>query len=252
MKVKFLGVGEACDPEYHNTSILVETTTGHDQIMLDCGFTVPHSYFSLVPDADELNGLWISHFHGDHFFGTPLLLLRLHEMGRKKSFLILGQKKISEKITDVMEMAYPGFVEKLSFSIEFLEVEPGDAIETAGFRWRSAESEHSARNLAVRLEAEGKSLFYSGDGRMTDATRALANGCDLAIHEAFCLQGDMSGHGSVERCIDFSEKISVSHIALVHLGRENRAEHAKTIREMISKVPGVHLFLPESGDEFQL
>jgi ribonuclease BN (tRNA processing enzyme) len=96
MQIHFLGVGEACDGNQPNTSILlkpdIEDTAG--RILLDCGFSVPHQYFSLDPSPEELEILWISHFHGDHFLGTPLLLLWFWEMGRQKSLHILGPPEI--------------------------------------------------------------------------------------------------------------------------------------------------------------
>ena len=75
MNVFFVGVGEACDAKHGNTSIHVQTVDD-TCILCDCGFSVAHSYFAFFDDSDQLDILWNSHFHGDHFFGIPLLLLK--------------------------------------------------------------------------------------------------------------------------------------------------------------------------------
>ena len=111
MEIQFLGVGEACDEEHPNTSLLVTTSKG-GSFLLDCGFTTPHIYFGLHRQVDELDAVWISHFHGDHFFGIPLLLLRFWEMGREKRLIIAGQDGVKEKVHSAMELAYPGFIDK--------------------------------------------------------------------------------------------------------------------------------------------
>ena len=65
MKIIFLGVGEACDERYLNTSLLIYSNK--KTILLDCGFTITHQFFKYEKDEDALDIVWISHFHGDHF-----------------------------------------------------------------------------------------------------------------------------------------------------------------------------------------
>ena len=93
--------------------------------MLDCGFTVPSLYWQQTSDPDDLDSLWISHFHGDHFFGVPALLLRFWEMKRIKPLAIVSQTGIAGIVTQAMELAYPGFFEKLTYLVVFHEIEPG-------------------------------------------------------------------------------------------------------------------------------
>lgn len=255
MKITFLDVGEACDPQYPNTSILLQTDNRStaQYTLIDCGFTTPHSYFKLCSDSEQLDALWISHFHGDHFFGVPLLLLRFWEMGRVKPLLILGQQGIEEKICQALELAYPGFKVKLNYPIEFRVVEPGHDVEALDFIWKTAESEHSQKCLALRLDAtNGKSIFYSGDGRPTQATLALAHGCNLAIHEAFGMENKIPGHGSIRGCLDFARNAEIENLALVHLQRDVRQKQQNEIQQIIGGINGFNVFLPEAGDVFMV
>jgi len=255
MKVTFLGVGEACDETKPNTSIWVQTTAGDRtvSVMLDCGFTAPSLYWQRARDQEDLDALWISHFHGDHFFGVPALLLRFWEMKRQKPLVILGQTGIEALIRQAMELAYPRFMPKLMYPLNFITVEPADhPLDVVGLHWRFAENGHGQRDLAVRLEDGSRSVFYSGDGLPTQQTLALARGCDLVIHEAFRLDGTTPGHGTVLECIDFARKAGAQGLALVHLQRNERRERHGEILKCLEEVRDLHTSLPEPGDEIEL
>lgn len=250
MRIHFLGVGEACDALLPNTSILVHGNGG-GIFLLDCGFTTPHRYFALTDDPDALDAVWISHFHGDHFFGIPLLLLRFWEMGRKKPLLVAGPLGVEEKVAAAMELAYPGFMPRLRFSLDFVVLEPGRDFEIAGTCWASAENVHSQRALALRIVDCGRTLYYSGDGRPTTAAGRLAAGCDLLVHEAFWLDKEVESHGNVVAAIDFAAKAGARHLALVHLERNCRRNERQAIRHLMAAAP-FHVFLPEPGEAISL
>jgi ribonuclease Z len=246
-QIFFIGVGEACDPLYPNTSLLLRNEMGQGWVLFDCGFTTPHRFFQYCSDPEELQALWISHFHGDHFFGVPLLLLRFWEMGRRGLLTILGPSGVEKKIWQAMDLAYPNFRGRFHFPLLFQEVEPGRAYTAADLTWMAAKIDHSAPALAVRVTDQGKSLFYSGDGRPTPETLALAAGCDLAVHEAFRVNGDTPGHGSVQACIDFARQSGVKALALLHVNRIDRADRLKEIQMIIAATAEPPILFPESG-----
>lgn len=254
MKVVFLGVGEACDEILPNTCVwlLAETPRGRRSVMLDCGFTAPSLYWQRGVDQEELDALWISHFHGDHFFGVPALLVRYWEMGRKKPLTIVGQEGIEDVVGKAMELAYPGILEKLTFPLEYVSAMPGSTCDALGLRWSFAENRHGRRDLAVRVSDGKKALFYSGDGEPTDETLALAKGCDLVIHEAFRLEGSVPGHGTVGRCIGFAREAGTPLLALVHVQRDERRSRFREIRQLLDEAAGVRAFLPEPGHELEI
>ena len=254
MKIKVIGVGEAFDEELPNTSIeVVAQENGVENCLLfDCGFTAPPPFWKSCPDADRLDAIWISHFHGDHFFGLPALLTRFRQMNRTKPLLIVSQRGAEEIVTQTLRLAYPSIADKLQFDLRFVSVEPGDVVSAAGFVWQSALNGHSLRNLSVRIEKGGKSLFYSGDGLSTDETLFLARGADLAIHEAFRVDGEFPGHSTVSNCMDFARRANVRRLALVHVERNERKLRRGEILRMIAGVCDLQVFLPEPGDEFRI
>ncbi|MDY6910438.1 MAG: ribonuclease Z [Thermodesulfobacteriota bacterium] len=250
MRITFLGVGEACDSAHPNTSVLVETVlSGRERsVLCDCGFTVPHAYWKRVADPEALDAVWLSHFHGDHFMGLPLLLLRFWEMKRRRPLKIVGQSGIRDIAEQALDFAYPGFGRKLTYALETVEMEPGSDERISGFDWRTAESDHGRRNLSLRLEAGGWAVFYSGDGRPTTETLRLAEGCDLMIHEAFHVREPAAGHGTVAESLDAARSARARGLAVVHVQRDERREKAAEIHGMLKSAEGPWAFMPEGGE----
>lgn len=244
MEILFLGVGEACDSNHGNSSVLI--TTESSKILLDCGFSVPHRFFRVCKDPDCLDFIWISHFHGDHFFGLPLLLLRFWEMKRTRPLQIISQEGLAEKITAVLELAYPGFAKKLSFPIQFHTIKPGTHLQYRDITLEATQTIHSQCNYGLLLDDGKHRLYYSGDGRPTQEVSQLARGCDLALHEAFTMEDSMPNHGSVSGCLQLMEEAQIKQLALIHLERKTRKNQSNNINKLLQDHANV--FLPVEGD----
>lgn len=253
MDVFFVGVGEAFDEALPNTSLLVaaQGREGRRSLLLDCGFTAAHAYWRQAPDPAGLDGLIISHFHGDHSLGAPALVLRLWQEGRTRPLAVAGPPGVAERFAAVLDMAYPSLRGRLAFALEFTELRPGQAAEVAGVQVSCAEPEHSPPCLALRLDEPGAALFYSGDGRPTPATEALARGCSLAVHEAYGLEPDIPGHGTVAGSIAFARRAGVPRLALVHLSRLARHRRRAEVDAALAAA-GLDAFLPEPGDRIAI
>lgn len=249
MRITFLGVGEACDPEHGNTSFLVHA--GSDvHLLCDCGFTVPHSYFATCQDPEQLDLVWLSHFHGDHFFGMPLLLLRLWELGRRRPLTVCGQRGVGARVMQAMELSFPGFGPQLSYKVDFVEIEPGGRHQVAGLTLCTVETEHLQRNLGLFLDDGKRRLYYSGDGRPTPGVVELVAQCDIAVHEAFMLRDEFSYHGSITGCLHLANSCGACHLALVHLERKFRHDQAPVINTILEA--NSHLILPVRGTRLDI
>jgi ribonuclease Z len=254
IEVVFLGVGEAFDETLPNTSILIRFDAENSPIMLlvDCGFTAPPRLWKETSKPDFIDAIWISHFHGDHALGLPSLLIRAWEDGRSKPLLILGQKGMSAFTRQAIDLAYPGFYEKLAFPITFEEIEPGGNVDLLGLMFSTAETNHSQRNLALRIDAGGKSIYYSGDGKPTPESMLLAQGCHLIIHEAFHMETELPTHGTVMGAIDIAKRYGTSHLALVHIQRKARAQVLENLESLRDLAGPVQVMVPEPGDRITL
>jgi ribonuclease Z len=254
IEVVFLGVGEAFDEALPNTSILIRFGAENPlvSVLLDCGFTAPPRLWNEASEPDSIDAIWISHFHGDHALGLPPLLIRAWEEGRSKPLLILGQKGISAFTRQALDLAYPGFYEKLAFPITFEEIKPSGDVYRLGLTFRTAETDHSQRNLALRIDAGGKAIYYSGDGKPTPESMLLALDCHLIIHEAFHMETELPTHGSVTGSVDMAKQSGASNLALVHIQRKARAQVIENLESLRGLAGSVQVMVPEPGDRITL
>jgi len=249
MKITFLGTGEACDPSRANTSILIEKdNTLH---LLDCGFTAVQRFMSKAPQGKPLESVWLSHFHGDHFFGLPQLILHLHQQGRTNPLTILSGTSAKDKIEQCMEMAYAGLLDKLSYPLAYLTVPCNSTIEHSNLHWQAAPVIHSKEPFGLLVSSNSKRLYYSGDGKPTDEAKELMKGSDLVIHEAYTLTDTLPTHCSIEECIDMADQLQLKQFALIHLSAET-LEKIETISKRLQLREMKDIVFAKEGETIQL
>jgi len=258
MRATFVGVGEAFDEALPNTSLFVAGMTGESRrtVLLDCGFTAAAAFFGCagVSEADRRDGpdaVWLSHFHGDHFFGLPYLLARMQEQGRARPLFIHGGEGLADKVAAATDLAYPNLRAKLDFELRCIEVWPEKPFAVAGFAARAALTGHGAPCLGLRLETRFGALYYGGDGATTPAGRELAVGCALVVLEGYGLEAGVPGHGSVAQALDVVESAWAEALAVVHVRRDLRRERGDAIARQLSGA-SIRAFLPEPGDVFEV
>ncbi len=246
MKCTFIGVGDAFDEHKTNTSVLVES--GNLAVLLDCGFTVPSSLFRTTPLAADIDLVLISHFHGDHFFGIPYLLGRLTSADRTKTLAFAGPEGVEDKVLAAIDLAYPSLMEKMDFTLEFIELSPDSPVLFNRMEISSASVSHSGNAIATKLECDGLSLYYSGDGVPGDNASELARGCDLMIHESWGIEEGSASHFSARQCLQFATVCECSRVALVHVYRKLRQNIENDFNAGRFAEEGLEVLLPSEGD----
>lgn len=249
MKITFLGTGYSCDPQRRNLSILVEENNRSH--LLDCGFNSANGYLSRFADSTSLDSLWVSHFHGDHFFGIPHLILHFYMQQRTKPLTVISGMGGEDIILQAIKLAYPELSKKLPFSIDFVELTSGSSSKINGLAWQCAPVTHSQSSFGLQLSNANHSLYYSGDGRATEQSRALMRGCNLVIHEAYSLEPGDPNHFSVAECYELKESLKIDKLAIVHLDSKTR-QAVSTNNEGMAEIKAANLFIPEDDTEIDL
>jgi ribonuclease Z len=247
--VRFVGTGEAFDPSLPNTSVLY---AGRQTLLLDCGYGVPHAWWRLDTDPNTLDGVFLTHRHADHCFGLPALVVWMRIAGRQRPLRLLGGAGSSRWIREVLELGYEGaYASDKCFPLEFVEIVPGTPVTLAGVELSTAVSRHGTPNHAVRLEADGRALCYSGDGAPTDATRGLFAGCSVLVHECYRTESSVGGHAAACELLPMARDARVETLCLVHI------EHGAATRESVAQFVSHHSLgqntvIPAPGDVIQL
>lgn len=245
MRVEFVGVGEAFDETLPNNSQVLQWSGC--RLLMDCGYSVPHALWKLHPDANFLDGIFLSHRHADHYFGLPSYLLRLAEEHRTRAVDVLCAEGMKTVILEMIDYAYQGIVSKFPFALNFHEQTELQTFEYRGAYLDFAPSSHPVKNFAIRVSFEGKQFCYSGDGDFNAHTRSLYHGCTLLVHEAYAWDGEVRGHVLIPRLLEMARDEKVQRLALTHLQRDVRRSKRKEIGQL-AKEYGVAAFIPEPGD----
>lgn len=244
MEALVLGCGEAFDSNLFNTSILLRA--GAATMLLDCGYSIPPRVWLAVADPNAIDLVYISHPHADHYFGLPALLGRMWEDGRTKKLSVLTQAAVIEQARVAMELGYRGLANRFQYEIEWIPAMLEHPAETHGARFRFAETKHSVTNYAVRIEAEGKAVGYSGDGMWTEASSALFRDTDLVFHEAYSFETSPV-HADIPSLLRMAPGQCIRQLALMHVQRGLRAK-PEPIYAAINGLAGSKAAMPEPGD----
>ncbi len=243
MKITFIGVGEATDTK-PNTSILVE---GESSLLLDCGYSVPTALWNYSIDQNLIDTIYISHLHADHYFGLGPILMRMIEGERTKALTIICPDGFETMLQQSLDLAYGNIFNHRKYQIIVKTAHPGESIQVGEYTLTFANTNHSRDNLATRITDGSHTICYSGDGRMTEASEALFNNCDLLIHDAFHEYkppGNSYGHESAENLLLYIQTHTIKSLAMVHIG--------KTIQDIKSRYQDKSYFFPQSGDSIEL
>lgn len=232
MRVIPLGVGDAFDPDEPNSSTLVEV--GGFTLLIDCGFSAVAPLWRARPNPETIDAVFLTHHHADHVIGLPSVMDRWSWEGRQKELLILTTEWGESQLRQICTLLgiEPRFPLRYLRAAEICSVGP--------FALRTAPTEHLVPNHALQLKAHGRCFAYSGDGRPTEAARALYAQADLLLHE--CWEPgptpDIDFHSDLDtvRSIEGPARIGLYHI---RAGRRGA---------MVKAVSGdKRLFVPSAG-----
>jgi ribonuclease BN (tRNA processing enzyme) len=197
MRLTIAGSGDAFGSGGRfNTCFFLETAKG--TLLVDCGATAMVALNARALDPNRIDGVVLTHLHGDHFGGLVFMLIDGQFLSRReRPLLIAGPPGTRARIDAALEVNFPKSTgSKWRFPWSVTEIEVGRETDILGHSVVTTEVVHQsgAPSTGVRL-SDGKSLFaYSGDTEWTDALLQIANDADLFICECYDYASRISGH----------------------------------------------------------
>lgn len=220
MDVTFIGCGDAFGSGGRfNTCFLLRGV--RLRLLVDCGATALVALKRQGVEPNDIDGVVVSHLHGDHFGGLPFLLLDAQHMSRRtRPLFVLGPSGMGARLAAAQEALFPGATaQKLRFPLRVGELTAGTLHAEEAFAVTPYPAAHSAGApcFALRIEMEGRVVTYSGDTEWTDALIAAAQGADLFICECSNLKDRITGHLSYATLAPALERIDAKRIILTHM-----------------------------------
>jgi ribonuclease Z len=180
LELLFLGTGNAFAAEGSAfNSFLV-----NGRYLFDAGPTALQQIRRSKTNPDDVDVIFVSHFHADHFFGLPFLFLEFWRRERRKDLVIVGPPGIEERAELLFETGFPGMpVRPNAYRRRYIEVSDGMECETSGLEFTAAQVDHVAalECFGFRAHIGGRTLMYSGDSKMCQGLLRLAPGAEVLV-----------------------------------------------------------------------
>lgn len=214
MDVTVLGSGSTVQFEGRGSASFLIETDGK-KILLDAGFYLLDRMEKAGVKSDEIDAVYISHKHPDHFMGLIHLLFSLNHKSydKKESITVFGFEGLKEW--------YQSFKDILGHWIEpgikvIIREEPIG--EFGNIEWEIFKTAHSPESTGIILRSENKKILYTGDTEYFDGLLELTENCDLVIAE--CGSGNeerSKGHMSTNDIEKIAKGSAIKKIVLTHI-----------------------------------
>jgi len=213
MRLRVLGSGTISGRTARNCSgYLID-----EQILIDCGPGIWSALYSAEQRLKPINNILISHFHVDHISDlVPFLWRRwVLEAERRNNLSLYGPMGLPgwfDKLTAV----HRDWIKDLSISLHELDDEK-TAVGSHTVEARM--TGHTENSICLRTsDADGKSVFYSGDSGWNENLIRLADSSDLAIMDcANSAQNQTEDHLTPVLAAKIADLAGVKRLMLTHL-----------------------------------
>jgi ribonuclease BN (tRNA processing enzyme) len=219
MRLVILGSG-TCVPSGTRSSAGYWVEAGRVRLRLDCGAGTLHAMGRHALPWQRLTHQFVSHFHLDHVGELPALLFALkygRSCPRSEPLELLGPAGLGRLLEGWGELYGRKLLEH-EFPLLLRELEPGQSHELdAGVRLRVAKTLHTNESLAVRIDAGGRSIGYTGDTAPSPLLAELFAGVDLLVGECSFLEpGHGTAHLTADELAALAAEAEAGHLVATH------------------------------------
>jgi ribonuclease Z len=156
MELCFLGTGAGMPGKRRNVSaIALQLIEERGSTWLfDCGEGTQHQILQVpAVKLGRIEKIFITHLHGDHFFGLPGLLGSRSFQGGEKPLTVYGPVGIKEFLTTVLAISHT----HLTYPLHIEEFEEGLVFEDETFKVETRQLAHGIPSFGFRVTEKDRS-----------------------------------------------------------------------------------------------
>jgi ribonuclease BN (tRNA processing enzyme) len=229
--------GEAC------SGYLV--TAAGSRILLDCGPGVVSSL--LARDPGPLDAIVLSHLHFDHV-GDLIPLGYAHSIGLAsewKAPALYVPPGGGARLAALCEAGGAGADHLEASGMTVSEYEIGSTLAIGDAELTFRELVHPGTSRAIRVEADGGALVFSGDTALTPGLGEHAAGADVLLTEATALP-ESEIHLPAAHAGSIAREAGCKTLVLTHVDVRERSAALRQAREafggpVLAAVPGLRV-----------
>ena len=157
----FLGTSGSAPTAQRATSATL-IRRGGDRILIDCGEGTQRQLLRSDVGLVDLEHVFLTHFHADHYLGLPGMLKTFALRGREVPLKIYGPVGLHSLLSDLRRV-----FGRLTYELDVIELDPADVLERSGYEIRPVAVDHGSPALGyVFVEATRPGRF---DVALSDA-----------------------------------------------------------------------------------
>lgn len=185
IELTFLGTGNFHAMAGYWSSFLVD-----QRILVETSPSVLRNLHLAGRCLDDIDVIFISHFHADHTFGWPFVLFTALREGRTRDLWVVGPPRIGDFLENMLAAGALDHVVAYArerpdaFMLHYVEVTEQPQ-EAGGVRFRAVRVDHDPKLdcFGYLIEVNGRTLGYSGDTTLCPGLRTIARGADALVIE---------------------------------------------------------------------
>ena len=215
MKLTILGSG-TCVPSLKRNAPGYLLEAGEFQALVDCGSGTLLQLEKAGRSYKEIDAVFITHRHPDHFADLiPLIqaLIATPDFKREKELFIIAPEGFREYYNITVRSLLSGV------ELDFIRiVEIYNKLDLAPFQISTAKTVHSEDSIAYRFEHNGKAIVFTGDADYDQGVIDLSKNADLLITDCSFPDGmKVKGHLCSRECGLIAEKAGAKKLVLSHI-----------------------------------
>jgi ribonuclease Z len=146
LDVVFLGTA-ASAPTAQRSPAAVLVRRGGERLLFDCGEGTQRQLQRSAVGLPDLEEIFLTHYHADHFLGLPGMLKTFALRGREDTPLtVYGPRGLRELFKQLQP-----FVGRLPYPVSLVELEPGETVPRGGYAIEPFAADHGVTALGYAL-----------------------------------------------------------------------------------------------------
>ena len=260
VNVTFLGTGNAFSAgKRTNMCLLMEAP--EFRMLVETGPMVLEQLSRVGLRAIDVERLFVTHAHGDHVLGFPMLAL--NRLGASTPLHIYAGLNTIASLRILSTLAFSSLsTDQLNLRWHEISQEGPDEVEPSpGVKIRTILPDYppGVPTLATRWEFDdGPSVTFITDTRPGQASVELARDSDLLIHEASfsaILEPDADPyahyHSTAQQAGEIAREAGCRRLALVHLGAKG-GDQPEILMEEARAGSDLQVVVPDDGDQIRV
>lgn len=233
MKVKVIGSGSMWN-EHNSASYLID-----DNILVDMPNGMCKYLFRLNEEPRNFENIFITHFHGDHFFDIPFYML-LKSKSNNKNINIYCSKNGKRKIINLLKLAFPNSAKDVlkETNVNFYF---DNKFVLNNYKVEKFLVNHGRMKPAYGyvIEKDNIKIGFTGDTGLCENVLKMASICDYIFCDCMFINGT-DKHMGINHLKELVSKYSNCKYVVSHMENDTR--------ETLKKEKIENIIVPDDGE----